>query len=95
MSKEILPGQVYKHYKGNFYLIKGIGVCSTDLREGEVSVIYQRLDEKCSNHFWYREMQEFMEEIVNPAYPFEKQYKIKRFSLVKTSDLPSKDKSGQ
>jgi len=74
---KVKVGERYKHYKGDFYEIVGIGRDSETLEE---AVIYRGLynSEKFGNNpVWVRPLREFIEEIEVGGK------KIKRFELVK------------
>ena len=67
MNKLIVKG-IYKHFKGNFYIVEDIGC---DCETLEDLVIYRALygDKK----LWVRKKEEFLSEVDHKKYPNVKQ----------------------
>ncbi len=67
MNKLIVKG-IYKHFKGNFYIVEDIGCDCETLEE---LVIYRALygDKK----LWVRKKEEFLSEVDHKKYPNVKQ----------------------
>jgi len=76
---EIIPGKIYKHFKGNLYLVKGFAVHS---ETKEKMVVYTALYEDCLTYV--RPYSMFIEEVDKEKYPNVKQKY--RFEL---QDIPS------
>ena len=61
---EVQPG-IYKHYKGNYYVVLGTARNSEDANE--ISVIYMGLydhPEFGENQIWYRPIKSFTEMVI-------------------------------
>ncbi|HVZ76064.1 MAG TPA: DUF1653 domain-containing protein [Candidatus Paceibacterota bacterium] len=56
MKIEVLPGQIYKHYKGGRYYVLGIAQESTNKRVGKLGVVYISLTYGILKH---RDLSEF------------------------------------
>lgn len=66
--REIQINRVYKHFKGNYYLVVDIGTYSETL---EKCVIYRKLYGDGS--LWIRPLDDFLSEIDHEKYPDVKQ----------------------
>lgn len=66
--REIQINRVYKHFKGDYYLVVDIG---TDSETQEKCVIYRKLYEDGS--LWIRPMGIFLSEVDHKKYPDVKQ----------------------
>lgn len=76
MNKLIVKG-IYKHFKGNFYIVEDIGC---DCETLEKLVIYRALygDKK----LWVRKKEDFLSEVDHKKYPNVKQkyrFKLQNF----------------
>lgn len=80
MNREWKTGDVVKHFKGNKYIIIGIGVEATNDDEQKQKVIYKRLDG--TGNVWIRDLDEFNSEVDHEKYP-EVTQKY-RFELIET-----------
>ncbi len=58
--KEVKVGQVYRHFKGNYYFIDDIAL---DSETKERMVIYKPLYERQDSQIWVRREKMFLEEI--------------------------------
>lgn len=77
MDREVKIKGIYKHYKGDYYLVEEIALDSSNLKK---LVIYRGLYE--NSPLWVREEKEFLEEIPNENQKY-------RFEL---QNIPSKRK---
>lgn len=77
MDREVKIKGIYKHYKGDYYLVEEIALDSSNLKR---LVIYRGLYE--NSPLWVREEKEFLEEIPNENQKY-------RFEL---QNIPSKRK---
>ena len=59
---------VYKHFKGDYYLVEDI---AKDSETKEEMVLYRRLDEDCG--LWVRPKEMFLSEVDHEKYPDVKQ----------------------
>ena len=59
----IIPGTIYRHYKGGRYIVLHIARDSTNNRDGNKGVVYFSLAKRTVN---YRDVSEFTEEIMWP-----------------------------
>lgn len=66
--REIQINRVYKHFKGNYYLVVDIGTYSETL---EKCVIYRKLYGDGS--LWIRPLDDFLSEVDHEKYPDVKQ----------------------
>ena len=73
--QEILINRIYKHFKGDYYLVEDV---ATDSETGEPVVIYRKLYGDGSH--WVRPMKMFLEPVDRAKYPDCKQEY--RFELV-------------
>lgn len=72
-------GEIYKHFKGNDYLIIGIGtLADNSIEDFEDCVVYKRLKD---DTLWMRSITEFMSKVDTDKYPDIQQ--IYRFERVK------------
>ena len=62
--REIKTGRVYRHFKGDYYLVEATGLYS---ETGEEVVIYRRLYE--DGGLWVRPLKMFLEEVDREKYP--------------------------
>lgn len=62
--REVLIGRIYRHFKGDYYLVEGI---ARDSETGEDVVIYRKLYE--DGALWVRPRAMFLEEIDRTKYP--------------------------
>ncbi len=67
MNKLIVKG-IYKHFKGNFYIVEDIGCDCETLEE---LVIYRAL--YGDNKLWVRKKEDFLLEVAHKKYPEVKQ----------------------
>lgn len=65
---EIKEKRVYRHFKGNYYLVEGIAKHS---ETGEVYVVYRQL--YGNGELWIRPLTMFLEEVDHNKYPDVKQ----------------------
>ena len=80
MERQWKAADVVKHFKGNEYIIIGIGVEATNDDEQKQKVIYKRLDG--TGNVWIRDLDEFNSEVDHEKYP-EATQKY-RFELIET-----------
>lgn len=66
--REIQINRVYKHFKGDYYLVVDIG---TDSETLEKCVIYRKLYE--DGALWIRPLDDFLSEVDHEKYPDVKQ----------------------
>ncbi len=62
--REVKVGRIYKHFKGNYYLVLGIG---KDSETKEDMVIYKGLYEDCD--IWIRPVKMFLSPVDHEKYP--------------------------
>ena len=75
--REIKIKGVYKHFKGNYYIVEDIG---TDSETEEPLVIYRAL--YGNNKLWVRPLKAFMSEVDSKKYPDVKQkYRFEQSSI--------------
>lgn len=63
---EVKIGQVYRHFKGNYYYVENVAL---DSENKERVVIYRPLYERQDSKIWVRREKMFLEEIPNPNRP--------------------------
>ena len=66
--REVLIGRIYRHFKGDYYLVEGI---ARDSETGEDVVIYRKLYE--DGALWVRPKVMFLEEMDRTKYPIAKE----------------------
>ena len=66
--KELKINGIYRHFKGDYYLVEGI---AKDSETQEEMVIYRKLYEDCS--LWMRPKKMFLSEVDHNKYPNVKQ----------------------
>ena len=66
--EEVQIGKVYRHFKGNYYLVEDI---AKDSETKEEMVLYRRLYEDCG--LWVRPKEMFLSEVDHEKYPDVKQ----------------------
>jgi len=62
--REVLIGRIYRHFKGDYYLVEAI---AKDSERGEDVVVYRKLYE--DGALWVRPKAMFLEEIDREKYP--------------------------
>ena len=62
--REVLIGRIYRHFKGDYYLVEGI---ARDSESGDEVVIYRKL--YGDGALWVRPKSMFLEEIDREKYP--------------------------
>lgn len=67
MNKLVING-IYKHFKGDYYLVEGIAL---DSETKEEMVVYRRLYGDCG--LWVRPKKMFLSEVDHEKYPNVKQ----------------------
>ena len=73
--REVIVGRVYRHFKGDLYLVEGIG---THTETKEEQVVYVNYPDR--THAWVRPYDMFVSEVDHKKYPeVEQKY---RFELV-------------
>ena len=65
---ELIIGRIYKHFKGNYYVVEGVAL---DSETKEEMVIYRRLYE--DGGLWVRPKSMFLSEVDHVKYPDVKQ----------------------
>lgn len=65
---EVIVGEVYHHFKGNDYVVRGIASSSDD--PTQQYVVYEDLE---TQKLWVRRYEEFVEELPISKYPDVKQ----------------------
>lgn len=69
---QIKMNGIYKHFKGDYYLLVDVAKHS---ETGEDYVVYRKLYEDCS--LWVRPLEMFLEEVDHEKYPeVEQQYRF-------------------
>lgn len=66
--REIKINGIYKHFKGNYYIVEDI---ANDSETMEKYVVYRRLYDDCS--LWIRPLDMFLSEVDHNKYPDVKQ----------------------
>lgn len=61
---EVIVGEVYHHFKGNDYVVRGIASSSDD--PNQQYVVYEDLE---TQKLWVRRYEEFVEELPISKYP--------------------------
>jgi hypothetical protein len=80
---ELKIGHIYKHFKGNYYVVENIALDSETKRE---MVIYRRL--YSDGGLWVRDKEMFLSEVDHVKYPNVKQKY--RFELQEIEDVTKK-----
>ena len=62
--RDVLIGRIYRHFKGDYYLVEAI---AKDSESGEDVVVYRKLYE--DGALWVRPKSMFLEEIDREKYP--------------------------
>ncbi len=83
MENQLLIGRVYKHFKGNFYVVENVAL---DSETKEEMVVYRRLYGDGS--LWVRPKEMFLSEVDHVKYPNVTQ-KF-RFELQEIEDVTKK-----
>ena len=68
MNRTIKIHGIYKHFKGNYYLVEDV---ATNSETNEKYVVYRRLYE--DNSLWIRPLEMFLSEVDHEKYPNVKQ----------------------
>lgn len=68
MNNELKINGIYKHFKGDYYLVVDIATCSETKNK---YVVYRRLYGDCS--LWIRPLDMFLSEVDHKKYPDVKQ----------------------
>ena len=85
MNKLVIHG-IYKHFKGDYYLVEDIALDSETNKE---MVVYRKLYDDCS--LWVRPVEMFLSEVDHNKYPnVEQKY---RFELVDVKSVKDKFKA--
>ena len=79
---EVITGRIYRHFKGNYYLVEAIAVNS---ETGEEMVVYRKL--YGDGGLWVRPLKMFTEEVDREKYPDADQRF--RFELVEATKKPA------
>ena len=85
MNNLVIHG-IYKHFKGDYYLVEDIALDSETNKE---MVVYRKLYDDCS--LWVRPVEMFLSEVDHNKYPnVEQKY---RFELVDVKSVKDKFKA--
>jgi hypothetical protein len=63
VPRTVALGGVYRHYKGDHYVVLFIGKDSNNDRNGEPTVVYMSMDEPCRGAVRVRQLDEFLEQV--------------------------------
>jgi hypothetical protein len=75
--REIKINHIYKHFKGNYYLVVDL---AHDSETKKIMVVYRRL--YSDNSLWVRPLDMFLSEVDKEKYPFVKQkYRFEEVEL--------------
>ena len=79
--RKIEVNRIYRHFKGDLYLVEGIGLFS---ETGEKCVVYRELYGK--NDLWIRPYDMFVSEVDHKKYPNVKQkYRFELYEVEKVN----------
>lgn len=84
LMEELKIKGVYKHFKGDYYLVEDIAISSEDNKT--VFVVYRQL--YGDGHLYIRELGEFLSDVDRKKYPDVKQKK--RFELQEIKSVKAK-----
>ena len=74
---DVQVGKIYRHFKGNLYLIEGIAIHS---ETGEKMVVYRGIYDDCP--LYVRPLSMFTEKLDKDAYPgYKQEYRFQRVEV--------------